>query len=92
MWQVGVTSVTIGNSVTYIGCEAFRDCASLTEIINQQAVPQKILHDINADICGMFRGVNKTDCILFVPAGSEVAYREAEVWKDFKKIETMNAD
>ena len=72
-------SVTIGNSVTSIGREAFRKCTDLTEIINHQAIPQKITKTA-------FESATKTGCTLFVPAGSVEAYRAADVWEDFKNI------
>lgn len=34
----------------------------------------------------VFEGVNKETCILYVPAESIDAYKQAEGWKDFKKI------
>ena len=75
-------SITIGNSVKDIGDYAFYNCSGLTEIINMSLVPQKIIRST-------FNEVNMSACTLFVPADSENAYREADVWEDFEKIEVI---
>ena len=41
--------------------------------------------DLSSDD-SVFDGVNKETCILYVPAGSVDAYKQAAVWKEFKKI------
>ena len=35
----------------------------------------------------VFYNVDKQNCKLYVPQGSEEAYRESELWKDFNIIE-----
>jgi hypothetical protein len=77
-----LTFVSISSSVTSIGDVAFNNCVNLTTIINYRETPQTINESI-------FYGVNKTDCILFVPAGSEDAYRSADGWSDFENIQTI---
>jgi hypothetical protein len=39
-----------------------------------------------------FEGINKIGCTLFVPAGSEIAYRTADGWKDFVNIKRIIED
>ena len=84
----GLTSVTIPNSIMFIDQRVFYGCSSLTEIINQQAIPLLRLYSFDEAgiIYNAFFGTNITDCTLFVPAGSEEAYRAAPVWQDFGKI------
>jgi len=67
-----------------IGAAAFHTCSGLVEIINQRVIPQ-ILHSDGGYLqyTYTFEGVNKIGCTLFVPAGSEIAYRTADGWKDF---------
>ncbi len=77
----GLTSVTIGNSVTSIGRYAFMDCTGLTSISCEAMTPPT---------CGggAFEKVLKS-IPLYVPFGSEDAYRIAAVWKDFTNIQPI---
>jgi len=79
-------SVTIPNSVRSIGIDAFSGCGSLTAIINHAIVPQKNFVDIEFD------GVNKSFCILWVPAEAIATYRTSEVWNKFKNIEAIKEE
>jgi hypothetical protein len=76
----GLTTVTIPNSVTIISASAFSDCKGLKDIYTERDTPA--LCDVNT-----FIGVNKTDCILHVPANSKQAYSKATGWKDFTLID-----
>ena len=80
----GLTSVTIGNSVTSIGDAAFSNCTGLTTITCAAMTPP---------VCGSgaFEEVPKS-IPLYVPFGSEDAYRMAAVWKDFTNIQPIKAD
>ena len=76
-----LTSVSIPNSVTLIGLHTFANCSGLTSITCLNPVPG------NITLGGfVFDGVNKTTCILYVPAGSYTTYRDADQWKDFTHI------
>jgi hypothetical protein len=74
-------SLTIGASVKYIGFDAFTGCKRLKSITVLQPIPP--IYNLRS----VFR--NYTDyatCALYVPKGSEEAYRTSEVWKVFKNI------
>lgn len=93
-----LTSVTIPESVTKISGSAFYGCSALASIRIPKAVTEinqvafwycSGLTSIYCDAevpptCGWeaFRGVDKS-IPLFVPAGSEEAYKTADQWKDF---------
>jgi hypothetical protein len=75
----GITTLktlTIGSQVTSIGQNLFNGCTGLTSITNNATTPQSI----NANV---FTGVDKTACVLKVPAASLPKYQAATVWKDF---------
>ncbi len=71
-----LTSITIPNSVTSIGYNAFEGCNNLSIIYNHAEIPQQITE-------GVFGDVNKSTCLLLVPAESYGLYKSAPVWKDF---------
>ena len=75
-----LTSIVIPNGVTSIGSSAFQNCSKLTAIVNLNPVPVVISS-------GVFSGVNKSACTLYVPAGSKTAYQTAAQWKDFNIVE-----
>ena len=94
-----LTSVTFPNSVKTIGMRAFRDCSSLNSItipnsvsdIGQNAFQNcSKLKNVKVEWTkpltvpyNTFNGVNVHDATLHVPAGTESAYSNAQVWKDF---------
>ena len=75
----GLTSVTIGNSVTSIGKWAFSGCSGLTSVTCFATTPPQLDKYV-------FDYVDKSTCVLYVPAGSISAYQSADVWKDFTNI------
>ena len=75
-----LTSVVIPSSVTSIGDAAFELCSSLTSVTVGNATPVAISSST-------FNQVDKTACILLVPAGSKSAYESAEGWSEFVNIE-----
>ncbi len=82
----GLRSITIPESVTSIGNGTFQSCYSLTSVTSLAVNPPK---------CGgerVFLGIDKQKCMLYVPAGSVEAYKQAPQWKDFESIEAVEAD
>lgn len=76
----GLTSVTIPNSVTFIGGGAFMNCTGLTSVIIYVETPIYIYS-------GTFS--NQSDATLYVPYGCKPAYEAAAYWKEFKEIIEM---
>ena len=98
-----LTSVTIPNSVTRIGSEAFSDCTNLQKVnignsvknignfafADCTSITQISSEAVVPPICGLkvFDGINKSECKLIVPKNSLDAYKQAPQWKDFLLIE-----
>ncbi|MBQ0153219.1 MAG: leucine-rich repeat domain-containing protein [Bacteroidales bacterium] len=76
------TEYIIPNSVTTIGDYAFQHCSGLTSIT---------CYATNPPTCGSycFNGVNKT-IPVYVPARSVDAYKQADGWKDFANIQSID--
>ena len=74
---ISLTSIIIPKDVTTIGEHAFQDCNSLNEIYINNPIPPSIRDE------WCFFGVNTSSCKLYVPSGSENAYKSADGWKDF---------
>lgn len=75
----GLTSVTIGNSVTSIGSGAFSNCSGLKQLVSQASTPPVCGYEALSDI-------DYTACTLTVPSGSKSAYQTADEWKNFQNI------
>ncbi|WP_134627654.1 leucine-rich repeat domain-containing protein [Flavobacterium psychrophilum] len=74
-----LTSLTIGNAVTSIGDNAFKECKRLTTVNCHIRTPLIISSNV-------FKEVNRSNCALNIPAGTEAAYQAAAVWQDFSPI------
>lgn len=98
----GLTSVTIGNSVTSIGAWAFTGCISLTSI----TIPRSVTNIGNEAFSGWFipEVISKIEkpfiiskdvfsdntfynATLYVPAGTIDKYKAMDGWKKFTFIE-----
>jgi len=80
-----ISSVTIPASVSHFNNSTFSNCSNLTEIIDKKPTPQTLGSSV-------FSGLNFTNCILRVPAGSEGLYAAAATWKQFKNIVPIEAE
>jgi hypothetical protein len=76
--NTGLTEVFIPQSVQTIGARAFYDCSKLLNVYNYSPTPQVI------EPYTIWGGSSEID--LYVPAESVDAYKNAEVWKNFKQI------
>ena len=79
----GLTSVIISNKVTSIGSRAFAECTGLTSLTCEAMTPPTCDY--------AFDYVSKS-IPLYVPSGSEDAYRKARAWRDFTNIQPIKAD
>jgi len=78
---VNITSITIPESVLAIGKRAFFNCTGLMDVFVKSATPIDL-----SDTKSAFELVIKSDCILHVPKGAALAYKNAEVWNEFGNI------
>lgn len=78
---IGISSVTIPESVTKIEGEAFEGCTNMEEITIKSATPP--LCEAKA-----FDGIDKEECTLYVPADKIDNYKSAEYWNEFSNIES----
>ena len=79
-----MTEVTIGNSVTSIGEEAFYDCTAMTKLYCKAIVPPTCDNYV-------FDGIDKENCELYVPQASIADYQAAEQWKEFFFIKDIES-
>ena len=82
-----LSTLILPESVTMIGPGAFRNCISL-ESIYCHAVNPPDLNNPEGSL--VFNNVDKTSCLLYVPAGTRELYESAFEWKDFENILEMN--
>ena len=80
--HTSLTSVTIPEGMTEIGDEAFMGCSNIKKIVCNATTPPTAYYDT-------FTGINKEECVLMVPEGTEALYKETAEWKDFIKIEAI---
>ena len=76
-----LTSIIIPSEVTSIGYSAFDACDGLTSITSLNPIPSSI--SMGSDV---FYGVNKSACVLYVPANAVSLYKVAPQWRDFSII------
>ena len=78
----GLTDVLIGNSVTSIERFAFRGCSGLNSI--KSFIPAENLFATGSNT---FIGVDKGNCILYVPMGAKETYASTNGWNEFNNIQ-----
>ena len=77
----GLTSITIPNSVKYIGVEAFCNCTALRSLTSHIPADKLITPNYNA-----FYNIDKTNCTLYVPYGAKETYASTAGWNEFANI------
>lgn len=87
----GFTSLTIPSSIKKIGENAFTECSKLKTIESYSREPIVLgaAQTRGAASSSVFEGVDKENCVLYVPEGCVEAYRAAEGWGEFKNILEM---
>lgn len=91
--NVGMTEVTIPKTVTSIGSGAFAGCLGLTAIYVYATEPANLsaaAARTRAEGSLVFEGVDKENCVLYVPKGCVEKYRAAEGWGEFTHIVEMD--
>jgi hypothetical protein len=78
-----LTSIEIPNSVTTIGDFAFSECEALEDLHIRCEHPEDLEIETNA-----FNDTPIENCTLYVPAGTEDAYRAHPVFGKFKEVVT----
>jgi hypothetical protein len=78
--------IHIPSSVTYIGSHAFA-YNNLFTIFVYSPIPVDLSNEV-----GVFEGVSKSNCHLWVPYNSTSAYQNASQWQDFINISEMLPD
>ena len=96
--NTNLTSVTIPSSINSIGESAFAGCSNLKSIIVNWTEPLNLSAPAAARGLmtrsgggSIFEGVDKDNCVLYVPDGSVDAYKAADVWNEFKNIMPISA-
>jgi hypothetical protein len=80
----GLTSINIPSSVTTVEGNILVNCTGLNSIYIANEKPLDL-----TNISGVFEGLNKSTCKLYVPFGSSMLYSVASQWKDFANIIEM---
>ena len=87
----GMESIVLPSTLTTIGKEALNGCSKLTSITNYATTPQKIDETVlGGDPAWSCMPIDKKTCYLYVFKSAMDAYREAEEWKLFANIESID--
>jgi len=82
----GLTSVTIPNAVTSIGDYTFNGCTDLTEVYSLNPTPPSANTDKDPFSNNIYQNAT-----LYVPQEALTAYRNAEYWKNFQNIQSIES-
>ncbi len=85
---LNLTTISIPATVYNIGRLAFSGCTNLRKIISY--IPEVHNYIITMGD-GIFSGVNKDLCRLYVPVGRIYSYEQAAQWQDFNYIYEIDA-
>ena len=80
-----LSKLVLPKGLVAVGDGAFAGCSGLTSVYNYAGTPQTINNSV-------FNGVNKNACTLYVPEPSVEAYKAANFWKEFFKIEGVHVE
>ena len=83
-------SIILSENLKHLGQDAFYGCSNLAEIVCKAQNPPATQYIDKVGLerpGGVFYGVNKQNCKLYVPKGCEEAYRASDLWKDFNIVE-----
>lgn len=88
--ESNITEMTIPSTVTHIGDSAFI-LTPLTRLVNLSKTPQPLTSAITGNPYDPFPVVKPIydTCTLAVPYGCAEAYRAADIWKLYEKIEEL---
>ena len=82
-----LANVVLPSTLTYIGSWAFNSDMGFREIHCRMEDPSDVETFVSTSGEDIFNGfVDYDNCILYVPSGTAEAYREADVWRNFKNI------
>ena len=82
-----ITDITLPSSLETLGHGAFASSANVMKLTCNAVTPPAV-----SGYGTPFGGFNTEVCELWVPEGSEQAYREAEYWSDFTIVQVSGVD
>lgn len=85
-----LVGMSIPSSVTHIGSNFLYNCSGLLTLTAFSNTPISFVDPIYGNSTNVFTGVNKSICILYVPANTKSKYSNASQWKDFLNIVEMS--
>ena len=78
--EMALEEIIIGEKVSTIGDNAFKNCKNLKRICVKNKVPATISENV-------FEAMTYLDATLYVPTGTKDAYSHASYWANFQHIE-----
>lgn len=93
--NVNISEITIPGTISKIGANAFKGCSNLKTITVYATTPPALSAAESRSMMtriedgSVFDGVDKENCILYVPEASINLYKSSNVWKDFVNIQAI---